>query len=150
MLQQSYTSTSQPTFLTSIVPVAADVPFHVPYSSALLLPLPDLAPAIVCNHDFVTACEYGHENYFEDMYEWNSTHDDLIYVHKSFTSFEVFAVVQENLRQEMPLPDLEQTTLPWRVGFVFGWLSALAHYQPVQAQHGLCLLVGLVRERRLA
>ncbi len=151
MLQQSYITT-QPLYLAPVVPVAANLPLQeVPYSPALLLPLPDLATVIVCDHDFVTACEYGYEGYFEDMCEWNSTHDDLIFVHTSFASSEVYALVVENLHQEINIPASDRTTLPWRVGFIFGWLSALAKYQPAQAKHGLAVLVGLVREiRRLA
>ena len=71
-----------PRFLLLSSSVAADLSFHeLPYSPSLLLPLPDLSSALVCDREFVDACEAGYESYFDEM-----VNRDFTFVHKNYTS----------------------------------------------------------------
>ena len=55
MLNQAHVTTQHTTFLAPVVPVAAPLPFHeLPYSPSLLLPLPDVSSALVCDLEFVS------------------------------------------------------------------------------------------------
>ena len=143
MLNQAHVTTQHTTFLAPVVPVAAPLPFHeLPYSPSLLLSLPDLSSALVCNHEFVTACEYGYDGYFEEMYT-----SDLVFQQRNYTPSELSAFLHEELASSRDA--LHETTLAWRVGFVFGWLSAFSKYQPALVKHGLRMMVWFVRERNI-
>ena len=115
----------------------------MPYSLSLLLPLPDLSSTLVCHIDFVEACEFGYDDYFDSLSELIS--GDAVenfvfrFTYQSMTLDEVRTFLMENT-----VPD--NTTLSWRIGFCFGWLSALSKYQPRIAKHGIRALVGLIRE----
>ncbi len=146
MLNQVQVTTQRPSFLTPVVPVAADLPIHEqPYSPALLLPLPNLSSAIVCDVDFAAACSHGYESYFEEM-----VNDDFNFEHRTYTAFEVYAFIHENVFTSEELDSQFRTTFPWRVGFIFGWLSALSKYQSAAARVGMQYVCAHIRvEERL-
>ncbi len=146
MLDQAHVTTQRATFLTPVVPVVADLPIHEqPYSPSLLLPLPALSSAIVCDLDFVHACQFGYDGYFDDMVEFpaegGTASDEFVFTHKQYTYDEVRTFVIEDFTPY----DL---SLSWRVGFIFGWLSALSKYQPDFAASGLSFLLSLVKRER--
>ena len=149
MLNQVQVTKQRTTFLTPVVPVAADLPIHEqPYTPALLLPLPSLSSALVCDLEFVHACQYGYDDYFEEMFvrvaDTSSFTDDYAFQHQMYTFADVRALVVENIS----LPDCErhQTTPSFCAGFVFGWLSALSKYQPSLARQGITFFVQLVKQ----
>ena len=140
MLKQAQVSTRYTTFLAPVVPVAADTPLdEMPYSPSFLLPLSTLPSSVVCDHEFVAACEYGYDDYFDSMFT-----EAFVFVHETYTSAEVHAFIVENACQEKVFLPSDVTTLSWRVGFVFGWLSALSKYQPTLANIGIQVLCSLL------
>ena len=142
MLNYSQANTQRSPFLTSVVPVAAGLPIHeLPYTSALLLPLPALSSAIVCNQEFVESCEVGYGAYFELLDEWVG--GSLTFVYKPYILSQVYTLMRDEFSSS-PVPCT--TSCSFRAGFVFGWLSALANYQPAHADRGLSLLVALVKK----
>ena len=147
MLNQVQVTKQRTTFLTPVVPVVADLPMHEQsYTPALLLPLPDLSSAIVCDVDFATACSYGFDDYFESMIQLipaeNEYGVDILFTYKPTTHKNVQALLAVELAAN-------DTTLPFRVGFVFGWLSALSKYQPRLARVGVQLLCASVAAGRV-
>ena len=157
MLNQAQVTTQHTTFLAPVVPVTADLPIHeIPYSSSLLLSLPDLSSALVCDVEFVHACQYGYDDYFEEMIELLTPVDEntvvdentyeFLFTYKAHTSAEVYAFILDNVRPEATPLANDATSLPWRVGFLFGWLSALSKYQPMMAKVGVQVLCSLARD----
>ena len=142
MLNYSHVNNQYLMFLTPIAPVAADLPFHeLPYSPALLLPLPALSSVLVCDPDFAAFCQVGYDAYFEESF--NNMDENLPFKPKQYT----FAEVSLELRKDFAcLPAGEVSLSAW-AGLFFGWLSALSKYHPAPAQTGVCLLVSLVNTR---
>ena len=139
MSTASQATTQRPTLLTPTVSGVADFSF----SPALLLPLPALASAIVCDHDFVDGCAFGYECYVEELPN-PLVGESLVYTYTWYTFSQVYALMRNEFP---PLPSIPyMAPLPWRAGFVFGWLSALACNQPAYAERGLGFLVALVKK----
>ena len=141
MLNYSHVNIQYPMVLTSIAPVAVDLPFHeLLYSPALLLPLPALSSAIVCDSGFAAACESGYDGYFEEMF--TDIDNNSSFTPKHYTHAELSLELREDLAVFLSSDDYP---LSWWAGFYFGWLSALSKYQFAVAQSGVLLLVALVQ-----
>lgn len=113
--------------------------YALPYTPALLLPL-QLDQAITNHKEYQEACQWGFDFYFEEMHEWNETHDDLVFVEHIYTRREVLDLVAREMKGDMPHVF---ASLPCRVGVVLGTLSALALTDFPLAQVGVHLLLHL-------
>lgn len=114
----------------------------VPYSPALLLPACFDSSITANKHQFREGCEGGFEAYFEDMYTWKNPDDQdegLIFVSQFYT----LADVKSFLLKEL-LPSVLSASFPYRVGFVLGWLSALALTNSLLAMQGVRIAESLV------
>ena len=118
--------------------VAPSLFVDLPYAPGLLLDA-HFPIAVVADEVFSQACRIGFDAYFEDLYEGSSS-DEMHFVDRFYTT----AQVKNEVGTEMLSPQAQQEQLPWRVGFVLGWLSALALAQPQEAQAGLHFLLSIV------
>jgi len=131
---------------TSSFVVAPLVPSQfqqVPFSSALLLPVPFEA-LVTVNPGYVDGCAGGFEDYFEDMCEWNDAGDDFVFVDHVYTWAEVEQIVCDDLLKTSVLPGVMPAPFSFNVGYALGWLSALALTDRALALRGLSLLCALV------
>ncbi len=103
---------------------------EVPYAPELLLNASSLPASIVAHADFAVGCADGYESYFGDELRPLSTLDVLNSVHG-----DVLAYLEWYGGASRPFS--------WYVGFSFGWLSALAKYQPAEADAGVQVLSSL-------
>ena len=106
-----------------LLAVSAAAFVDLPYSPALLLDS-CFSAAITSEREFRSACEYGFDDYFEEMYQSNEADTGSVFVERSYTLAEVIAFVVGNARSHEArfLP----SSLAWDAGFVLGWLSAHA------------------------
>ena len=109
------------------------------YSPTVLLPVP-LEPSILAGHDYRRALSHGFDAYFEEMYTWNEHRTDLVFVDRFYT----LAELQSLLIHEMAPYPLIEASLGFRIGFLVGWLSALALTDRALAFQGLEVLLQLV------
>jgi len=99
--------------------------------------------SITSHEIFHQACEYGYVDHIDQMCDWNESGTDYTCVYQSYTSLEVYQYVCSNFLA--PTPGLSgAAVLSWRVGFVLGWLSALALTDLPLANNGLEVLTALV------
>jgi len=127
------------------VPIAKPSSFvEVAYTPALLLPV-HLDAALTTHADFASACEEGFYVYFEDLYA-NASDGELVCVERVYALTKVYAEVCEGVLSFLDRRFGDEITLASSVGFVLGWLSALALAQPVEAHAGVVLLQVLATE----
>ncbi len=115
----------------------------MPYSSGLLLD-GRFDASLTDDPQFRSACKSGFEAYFEDMYE-DGTSDD-VFVDHFYRYDEVVDFLMEWRELSMGDAFFEErfgvhTPLAWHVGFMLGWLSALALTDRELALRGLGVLV---------
>lgn len=127
----------------TIAPLAPSHFQHVPYSSALLLPV-RFDASIIDDPEYAAACQGGFEGYFEGMLDWNEAGDDLVFVNRCYTWVDIVQNVSDNLLNTNTLPGCSPTSLAWRAGYMLGWLSALALTDRALALRGVSLLCVLV------
>lgn len=106
----------------------------VPYTPALLLRA-SFDASITSAVDYQEGCKYG----FDDCLEMVVSDDPDTVKHCTSRSV-VCSFVARNLCQD----DFDLSSLAWRIGFVLGWLSALAVTNRSMASVGLDLLTVLV------
>lgn len=124
-------------------PVSAAAFVEVPYSPTFLL---DCSfPAFIRHdHEFALACGCGFDDYFEMMYEWSES-DELVFVEKFYTWAEVVTFVIDEM---FPCTWYgHETSLPFRAGFLLGWLSALALVNRSMAVMALDIVQALLVSR---
>jgi len=141
------TVTMTPLEIVSGAPVLVAKPssfVEVAYTPALLLSV-QLDAALTEHADFAQACEDGFYAYFEDLYV-NASDGELVCVERVYTLTKVYAEVCEGVLSFLDRRYGAEMTLAWAVGFMLGWLSALALAQPVEAHAGLVLLEVLATE----
>lgn len=126
-----------------VTPLAPSHFQHVPYSSALLLPV-RFDASITDDLCFADACKGGFEGYFEDMLEWDESGDDFVFVDRCYTWAEVERVICDDLLSTpFLLPGVAPASLAFNAGYTLGWLSALALSERALALRGASLLCAL-------
>lgn len=108
----------------------------IPYSPDLLLDA-HFGSHITDDPEFSRACQSNFDTYFEVMYQPDASGDGVQFVERFYTLPQVYREVCEDLFQTSPCAELP--SLAWRVGFVLGWLSALALVQREEALKGLAI-----------
>jgi hypothetical protein len=118
----------------------------LPYSPALLLDA-GLGAELTDHTAFAPGCEGGYAMYFDALCDWNKVHSALVLVDHWYTWSEVERVVGESVIRRYDLSEQfwGVRALPWRVGYVLGWLSALALSDYGLALRGLAWLHQVVR-----
>lgn len=117
----------------------------VAYQPGLLLKA-SFPQFILSDPEYITACEWGFEDYFGDMVQGN-TPETLTVVPRFYTRPEVAALLVENMTK-MYSHDTCIDPLAIRVGFLHGWLSALALTDYQLASFGLQVLLRLLHLER--
>jgi hypothetical protein len=120
--------------VTDALPVVSSIAWEeVPYAPELLLDASSLPIDIVNHAAFALGCENGYDGYFEYDEELSllSSADVLNNIHGDVLSF-----LDNRGGSSQPFA--------WYAGFSFGWLSALAKYQPLEANAGVQVLTSLV------
>ncbi len=113
----------------------------VPYSPALLLES-RFDASITDDDEFAKGCAWGFDAYFEEMFQWNETRTELVFVQKAYTWAEVVSwLIEGVLTGDEPA---SLTSRAWRAGFLLGWLSALALTRRPMALLGLEVLHALI------
>ncbi len=127
--------------VTDALPVLAISPLlpsafaELPYSSELLL-LASFPTWVTGDAEYDAVCEEGFDAYFTALYHYNTQDASWTFIDRWYTYDEVAALVYECLT-----PDPDEDPLPLAVGFLHGWLSALALTDRPTALRGLALLV---------
>lgn len=109
---------------------------NIPYHPAFLLAA-DLPAALIADASYVRACEAGYGSYFEEMYLHDG--DVSLFTNCFYSRSYVMTYVADNVVEKDVRPFL-LAPLPWRVGFVLGWLSALSLTDRPLALAGLEML----------
>ncbi|QBD80539.1 hypothetical protein EPA93_33040 [Ktedonosporobacter rubrisoli] len=122
-----------------------DEAVEMDYSPALLVPISS-ALSFHADPEYHKACKPGFITYFEEMYERDTqAPQEVVFQPRHYSDLEVGGIVVKEF-----LSHREELPLGWRVGFLHGWLSALALTNRVAAQEGaevLCVLVQSERTR---
>ncbi len=116
----------------------------LPYTPALLLDA-HFGAEITDHRKFAVACQDGFEWYFSAM--WQPTEDkEEVFVERVYTWAEVEKQVMGDMMRRYDLSEVVfgAPSLPWRAGFVLGWLSGLALCDRGLALRGLELLKTVV------
>ncbi len=122
----------------AVAPVSVADVIDMPYSSALLLD-GRFDASLTDTSLFSRAGKSGFESYVESM--WNEDEaGNEVFVGRLYKRSAVLNIV----RQNAVVDKVFASELAWRVGFVLGWLSALALVQPDDALVGLRFLRELV------
>ena len=120
----------------------------LPFDAALLLPH-TFDTSIIVHEDFLSSCQEGFDAYFDNMLE-QDREGYVFFVDHFYSWDEVQSFLLQNAfpnPNEVKLAALyrhELTSLPFRVGFCLGWLSALALTDRALALQGLAFLAYLV------
>lgn len=97
---------------------------NLDFSPALLLSV-QLDTSITSHPEYAHACKSGFTCYFDDMLEADEEEDSFVLVSRYYTHSEVVQFVIDNRMPEAN-GDFKPSIDAWKVGFVVGWLSALA------------------------
>lgn len=116
----------------------------VEYHAGLLLPVP-FDGSITEHTEYVNACQYGYEAYFEVMLTGETFETSTFEAH-FYTRTEVVKEVVDNMTKA-GWSGLD--SLAWRAGFLLGWLSALALTDAVLADLGVQVLLRLVKREQV-
>jgi hypothetical protein len=109
--------------IPQVCPVTLAEYAEMPYCPVFLLDA-KFDASITDHPEFPKACEWGFETYFEEMYQWDESRENLVFVTRSYTWEEVVeGVVRAALFEEMPGCVVSVAS---RAGGVLGWLSAHA------------------------
>jgi hypothetical protein len=136
--------------VVSLVPAGETVltPAHfdtMPYMAAILLPVA-LDAAIAEDSEYRAGCQAGFESYFAEMHQWDETVTRYVFVNRYYTA----AQIKRRVRLELLDSDAngwEPELLPWRTGFVHGWLSALSLTDRELALYGMDVLLALLKRK---
>ncbi len=126
----------------TVTPAAFDA---MPYTPFLLLPA-DLDASIAEQKDYVEGRQGGFESYFCEMHQWNADMSGYVFVSRYYTPAQVKRRVRIELLDSQ-YNGWEPELFPWRVGFMHGWLSALALTDRELAMYGVQVLIALVNRR---
>ena len=124
--------------LPALTPVLKPSDFaDISYSPALLLVTPLVAPFM---HDksYRCGCNVGFVSYFEGMVDFTEDSTATVFVDRYYTEDEVAHEIVS------AICECFESSLAWRVGFVIGWLSALALTNRVLASKGLMVLSSMI------
>ena len=127
---------------SALTPAAFDT---MPYTATVLLPVA-LDASIIEDSEYVAGCQAGFESYFCEMHQWNEAVTSYVFVNRFYTP----AQVKRRVRLDMLDSDAngwEPSLLPWRTGFMHGWLSALALTDYDLAIYGMGVLLALVNRK---
>ncbi len=134
--------------LTGPLPSLSPVDFvDVAYHAGFLLPV-SFDRSLTDVPAYSEGCEYGFEDYFEVMYTGGRVASDGVtlidytFIPRYYTRQEVAAFVLKALTEDA---SKERSSFAWYVGFVLGWLSALALTDDDLSRFGLQVLTHLVR-----
>jgi hypothetical protein len=135
--------------LASVAPVSpldfADVDYH----PGLLLPV-SFDRSITTDPEYIAACQHGFGSYFEEMVNRSEESDDPFpLVARYYTRRDVAAYIVDTLTRhdERWLVVCSPAPLCWHVGFLVGWLSALALTNDALAWFGVDVLAGCMRRK---
>lgn len=125
--------------VTDALPILSAVVSYdmVRYTPEVLLDASSLPADIVDHSAFACECRVGYDTYFESLYI-EGEQDNELFEYRPCDCAVILNVIHENVVSS------HTSCLPADVGFAFGWLSALARYQPVDAEVGVQVLSSLV------
>jgi hypothetical protein len=125
-----------------LTPGAPSLFKDLPFNAALLLPV-SLDVSLTAHPDFSEGCQCGDSSYFDEMYHVDpSTGDREVFIDHFYTWYEVEKQVRE---ATLFHAERYSSSLSWAVGFVLGWLSALAFTDRALALRGFDLMVSLMK-----
>jgi hypothetical protein len=127
--------------ITEVSPLTAADCSGLPYSPALLLGS-KLDASITDDPEFRRACAWGFDTYFDEMYQWDESRENLVFVARTYTWDEVIeGVVRGTLFEDLPGCLVSAAC---RAGGVLGWLSAHALVNRSDAVLALAVLRSLI------
>jgi hypothetical protein len=115
----------------------------VSYSPRFLLPV-QFDASMTTDSEYQEGCESGFYCYFEDMFQQNEAGRETVFLDRFYSRADVMSLVVEGLSSSFSPSRWDAAPLSYSVGFVLGWLSALALTDRPLALGGLELLTVLV------
>jgi hypothetical protein len=115
----------------------------VSYSPMFLLPV-QFDASITTDPEYPDGCEGGFYCYFEDMFQRDEAGRGTVFIDRFYSRADVMSLVVEGLSSSLSPSRWDAAPLSYSVGFVLGWLSALALTDRPLALGGLELLTVLV------
>ena len=130
--------------MKEVISFYRDAANMVEKSHPVYLDLPHIIAGFSDDQMYLAARPYGRFQYRDEMYVFVDELDQFTRSPLMYSRSEVGQMIKENIiigdpRLAAALP------LPWRIGFVVGWLSGLAVSQKDDALAGLVVLAALVR-----